>query len=275
MFGQTFYFSLIRKYVVLIGTLFNDIRITKENESGDETALIKVPVTYAAKDKMLARVLQDPNLDRQTATTTLPMISFEMGQMRYDGTRKLNTVGRSAISNSNTYMNYQYNPVPYNIEFKVSIYVKNTEDGTKIIEQILPFFTPDWTTTVKLIPEMEIVLDIPVILNDIKYEDKYDGDFKERRAIIWTLDLLLKGTLYGPVKKGGVIKFVEANFLIPANVDSTAVGNTPVSEYITIQPGLTANGTPTSNASLSIPYEEILATDDYGFITEITNVKPS
>jgi len=172
-------------------------------------------------------------------------------------------------------MNYQYNPVPYNIEFKVSIYVKNTEDGTKIIEQILPFFTPDWTTTVKLIPEMEIVLDIPVILNDIKYEDKYDGDFKERRAIIWTLDLLLKGTLYGPVKKGGVIKFVEANFLIPANVDSTAVGNTPVSEYITIQPGLTANGTPTSNASLSIPYEEILATDDYGFITEITNVKPS
>jgi len=275
MFGQTFYFSLIRKYVILIGTLFNDIRITKEGESGDETALIKVPVTYAAKDKMLARVLQDPNLDRQTATTTLPMISFEMGQMRYDGTRKLNTVGRSAISNSNTYMNYQYNPVPYNIEFKVSIYVKNTEDGTKIIEQILPFFTPDWTTTVKLIPEMEIVLDIPVILNDIKYEDKYDGDFKERRAIIWTLDLLLKGTLYGPVKKGGVIKFVEANFLIPANVDSTAVGNTPVSEYITIQPGLTANGTPTSNASLSIPYEEILATDDYGFITEITNVKPS
>jgi len=271
MFGSTFYFQTIRKYVILVGTLFNDIRITKENSAGNETALIKVPVTYAPKDKMLARVLQDPNIDRQEATVTLPMISFEMGQMKYDGTRKLNTVTRSAVSNDPNYLRYQYNPVPYNIDFKVFIYAKNAEDGTKILEQILPYFTPDWTTTVKLIPEMEIVLDVPVILNDVHYEDKYDGDFKERRSIIWTLDLLLKGYIYGPVKKSPVIKFANASIYLPANVDPTVVGNVPVSQSVTVQPGLTVNGTPTANISQSVAYQDILATDNFGYIINTSN----
>jgi T4-like virus Myoviridae tail sheath stabiliser len=273
LFGQNFYFSLIRKYVILVGTLVNDIVIIKTDKSGNQTGIIKVPVTYAPKDKMLARVLQDPDISRQTATPTLPLISFEMGQIRYDGTRKLNTVGKISIKKDSNTFKYQYNPVPYNFEFKVYIYVKNTEDGTKIIEQILPYFTPDWTTTVKLIPEVEEIKDIPVILNDVKYEDTYDKDFKERRAIIWTLDLTLKGYLYGPVKSSGIIKFVKTNFYIPNVPDGqlqNAVGNTSISEKISIQPGLTVNGTPTSNISLTIPYQEIEVSDDYGFIDIIT-----
>jgi len=275
MFGQTFYYGLIRKYVILVGTLVNDIRITKEDKDGKETALIKVPVTYAPKDKMLARVIQDPNIDRQTATATLPMISFEMGQMKYDGTRKLNTITKSVVTNDASTMRYQYNPVPYNIDFKIYVYVKNAEDGTKIIEQILPFFTPDWTTTVKLIPEMEVIQDIPIVLNDIKYEDKYDGEFKERRSIIWTLDLVLKGYLYGPVKKAGVIKFANTTVYAPANVAvgnlASVVGIGASNEKVTVQPGLTANGTPTTNAAISIPYQEIVATDNFGYITTIIN----
>ena len=197
-----------------------------------------------------------------------------MGQIRYDGTRKLNTVGKIAVKKDSNNFKYQYNPVPYNFEFKVYIYVKNTEDGTKIIEQILPYFTPDWTTTVKLIPEVEEIKDIPVILNDVKYEDTYDKDFKERRAIIWTLDLTLKGYLYGPVKSAGIIKFINTTFYIPNGVPDgqlqNAVGNTSPSEKISIQPGLTVNGTPTSNISLTIPYQEIEVSDDYGFIDIIT-----
>jgi len=274
LFGQNFYFSLIRKYVILVGTLVNDIVIIKTDKSGNQTGIIKVPVTYAPKDKMLARVLQDPDISRQTATPTLPLISFEMGQIRYDGTRKLNTVGKIAVKKDSNNFKYQYNPVPYNFEFKVYIYVKNTEDGTKIIEQILPYFTPDWTTTVKLIPEVEEIKDIPVILNDVKYEDTYDKDFKERRAIIWTLDLTLKGYLYGPVKSAGIIKFINTTFYIPNGVPDgqlqNAVGNTSPSEKISIQPGLTVNGTPTSNISLTIPYQEIEVSDDYGFIDIIT-----
>jgi hypothetical protein len=276
MFGQTFYFSTIRKYVILVGTLFNDIHITRTDKNGNMTSLMKVPITYGPKDKMLARVIQDPNIDRPTAVATLPMISFEMGQMKYDGQRKLHTVGISAVKDNSlpSKFKYQYNPVPYNIDFKVFIYAKNAEDGTKIIEQILPFFTPDWTTTVKLIPEMEITLDVPVILSNISYEDKYDGEFKERRAIVWTLDLQLKGYIYGPVKKTGIIKFVDTTFYIPGVPDgkmTDAVGNTAPAEKVTVQPGLTVDGTPTSNISLTIPYQEIEASDDYGFITQIYN----
>lgn len=273
MFGQNFYFSLIRKYVILVGTLVNDIIIIKTDKSGNQSGIIKVPVTYGPKDKMLARVLQDPNISRQTASPTLPLISFEMGQIKYDGTRKLNTVGKIAVKKDTNNFKYQYNPVPYNFEFKIYIYVKNTEDGTKIIEQILPYFTPDWTTTVNLIPEVEEIKDIPVILNGVNYEDTYDKDFKERRAIIWTLDLTLKGYLYGPVKSAGVIKFINTTFYIPNASDGkiqTVVGNTSPAEKLTLRPGLTANGTPTSNISLTIPYQEIEVSDDYGFIETIT-----
>ena len=282
MFGKPFYFSLLRKYVILVGTLFNNIRITRTDAEGNVTALLKVPITYAPKDKMLARVIQDTALDRPSATIPLPAISFEMGRMSYDGTRKLNTIGKIAVRDSTNAnkMKYQYNPVPYNIEFKVYIYAKNAEDGTKIVEQILPFFTPDWTTTVNLIPEMEVTMDIPVTLNNIGYTDSYDGEFKQRRAIIWTLDLVLKGYLYGPVKSSGIIKFINLNFYIPGVEDGKlqdAVGETPIAEKVTVQPGLSANGQPINyfggpNANTgTIAYNEIEVSDDFGFITQIYN----
>lgn len=278
MFGSTFYFKTIRKYVVLVGTLMNDIHIKRTDSSNNTVALLKVPVTYAPKDKMLARVTQDPNINRPTATAPLPLISFEMGQMKYDGTRKLPTINRSVVrdsTNTSKFL-YQYNPVPYNIDFKVYIYAKNAEDGTKIIEQILPYFTPEWTTTVSLIPEVEVVMDIPVILNNIGYSDSYDGDYKERRAIIWELDFTLKGYIYGPVKKAGIIKFANTTFYIPQVADgqlNLAVGNTAPAERVTVQPGLTANGQPTTDINQTIPYSQIEVSDDFGFITQIYNEK--
>ena len=295
MFGQIFYFDTIKKYIILVGTLMNDIRIYRTDTSGVDTALIRVPVMYAPKDKMLARVVQDPDITRQTATATLPLISFEMGQIKYAADRKINTVGKIAYktstasasntttANSATIFNYQYNPVPYNFDFKVYIYAKNAEDGTKILEQILPYFTPDWCTTVKLIPEMEEVKDIFVVLKNVEYQDTYSGDFKERRAIIWTLDLELKGYLYGPIKQAPIINTLISNFYIADDGLLTeangavvyglngAVGNTNVIQTITLTPGLDANGNPTSNASVTIPPDEIEATDNYGAIYEVTS----
>lgn len=279
MFGDPFYFSLIRKYVILMGTLVNNIRITRTDKNGNVTALLKVPVTYAPKDKMLARVLQDPGIDRPTATAPLPLISFEMGQMRYDGSRKLPTINKVSVKSSTdaNKFKYQYNPVPYNIEFKVFIYAKNAEDGTKIIEQILPFFTPDWTTTVSLIPEMEIKMDIPIILNNINYNDNYDDAFNKRRAIVWSLDFVCKGYLYGPVKSGGIIKFIENNYYTPkTNNIIDEVGSLPVAERVTVQPGMDANGAPInyyggSSNTGTIPYSEIDVNDDFGYITQIYN----
>ena len=273
---RPFYFNLIRKYVILVGTLFNNIHIYKTDSTGKQISLTRVPITYAAKDKMLARVIQDPAIDRQSATIPLPAISFEMGTFQYDGSRKLPTINAVAVKDANTpspnKLRYQYTPVPYNIGFKVYIYAKNAEDGTKIVEQILPYFTPDWTTTVNLIPEVEMFMDIPVILNGVSCTDSFDGALQKRRTIMWTLDLTVKGYIYGPIRSSNVIKFVDVNFRIP-NVDDgklrEAVGNTDIAEYVTVQPGLTANGEPTSNLNNTIPYTLINVDDDFGYINEI------
>jgi len=281
MFRQTFYFSLIRKYVTLFGTLFDDIAIERTDSAGNETAFIKVPITYGPKEKMLARSLQDPSIQRQSATPTMPFMAFEMTNITYDSTRKLNTVNKYAAASNTTTSSliYQYTPVPYNIGFRLYIMVKNTEDATKIIEQILPFFTPDWTTTVRLIPEMNVEHDIPVILGTVQQEDTYTGDFKERQALTWTLDFTMKSYLYGPVKSGAIILFANtvlysptANNYDTSNNIAAAVGFTNPALYTTIQPGLTANGQPTSNAAQSIAANLISATSDFGYISNTFNL---
>jgi len=271
MFSSTpFYFSLIRKYIILFGTLFNNVHISRTDVSGNVTLLERVPITYGPKDKMLARVIQDPNIDRPTATYPLPMMAFEMTGFDYDGTRKLQTINRIAVVNPDdkAQNKYQYNPVPYNIGFRLSILVKNAEDGNKIVEQILPYFTPDWTTTVHLIPEMNVTMDIPVVLNNVQLDDVYDGDFKTRRSLVWNLDFTLKGYIYGPVKSTKIIKFANTEFFVATdNTIQSAVGNTTSIAWVQVQPGLTANGQSTSNASLSIPVANIIATDTFGYVT--------
>jgi hypothetical protein len=269
---EPFYFSSIRKYVILFGTLFNNIKISRTDNTGKVTSLMKVPIGYGPKEKMLTRVIQDPNIDRQTAIQ-LPIMSFEITGFNYDGDRKRQTVHRIASldASSPDKNKYQYSPVPYNIGFSLSIYVKNAEDGTKIVEQILPYFTPDLTTTVNLIPEMDVKMDIPLVLNRVSTDDTYTGDFKDRRALLWNLDFTMKGYLFGPVKKSGVIKYIDVNMYVPAVEDLlSGVGNSDPVATIAIQPGLLANGSPTTNSSLSVPVSQIKSTDDYGFVIGIT-----
>lgn len=275
IFGHTFYFSTIRKYVIYMGTLFNDIHITRTNASGDTTHLLKVPLSYAPKEKMMTRFDSDPAIDRETALS-LPRMSFEMISLNYDPARKLNSIGKIAAKDTDANkLKYQYNPVPYNFNFHVYVYVKNAEDGTKIIEQVLPFFTPDWTSTLNLIPEMNVIMDIPVILDNISVEDSYDGNFTQRRALIWTLSFIMKGYLYGPIKKSKVVKFANTTFYIPTGNTTNlrdAVGNTTPNDRVTVAPGLDSNGNPTSNASLSIDRNLIDADDDFGFVTNISGI---
>jgi hypothetical protein len=147
--------------------------------------------------------------------------------------------------------------------------VKNAEDGTKIIEQILPYFRPEWTTTVELLSDIDGVYDIPLIINSINSEDLYEGSFTTRRAIVWTLSFTMKGYIFGPVKNSTIIRFVEATTKIATGDD--IVSNTYAnSVIISLKPGLTANGVATSNAATSISYLSINADDDYGFITAFT-----
>ena len=216
MLGQTFYHQTIRKYVVLFGTLFNDLNIEKKDSSGNVTSRQKVPIAYGPKQKFLQRLRQDPNLTKKVAIQ-LPRMGFEMTSITYDPIRKLNSVGkivnRATSSQGAGTMQKMFNPVPYNMDFQLFVMVDNAEDGTQILEQILPFFTPEFNVTINAVPSMGIKLDVPVSFNSASLEDSYDGDLTARRTMIWTLDFFMKGFLYPDIKTGGkIIKSVVVDF---------------------------------------------------------------
>ncbi len=216
MLGQTFYHQTLRKYVIVFGTLFNDINLEKRDGSDNVVSRQKVPIAYGPKQKFIRRIRQDPNLDRQVAIS-LPRMSFEMTAMVYDPVRKLNSVGTikniaTSTGGFNT-MRKMFNPVPYTMDFQLSIYVDNAEDGTQILEQILPFFTPEFNVTLNVIPDMNLKLDVPIILNGASLDDTYDSDFETRRTLIWTLDFFVKGFIYPDIKSSDkIIRKVMVDF---------------------------------------------------------------
>jgi hypothetical protein len=215
--NANFYNRTIRKIVVAFGTVFNDIylvRYTKDGVTAKET--IKVPLNWGAKEKYITRLTSDPSLTKSIATT-LPRISFDMTGMSYDSSRKLPTTMRNFSANNSTSIKAQYVSVPYNFDFSLSIYVRNTEDGTQILEQILPFFTPDFSVTVDFIPSMEPKYDMPIILNSVSNEVDYEGEMMTTRMIIWNLEFTAKGHIWPPVKTGKVITSANTNVFIEPN----------------------------------------------------------
>ena len=273
MFGRTWNHDSLRKYIIVFGTVFNDIYINRLSATGEVLQTLKVPLTYGPKDKVLSRLEQSPRLDNQVGII-LPRISFEMTTMEYDPTRKLNTLNKltkqSAAAGTDDEVKYQYQPVPYDMQFEMNILVKNAEDGTRIVEQIVPYFTPAFTVSVNVVPEVDGVRDIPIVLNSISSQDQYEGNFEQRRALIWTLNFTLKGWLYGPSKKSKLIKHAETVFRFPEDVATGNTNSTANTIVVTSRPGLTANGQPTTNTALSISYEDIISTDDYAIINTTT-----
>lgn len=221
-----FYHGLTRKVIVAFGSLFSNIRIQRELNDGTVGQELAVPLAYAPKEKWLVRVEQDPTLDRQVYTT-LPRISFEITGMSYDATRKTNRMNKITASNSNTSptsVNTSYSPVPYNIDISLYILTKTQEDAFQIVEQILPFFTPEFTLTINAVPSLNLNMDIPVVLNTVGVEDNYDGEFQERRFVTYTLTFTVKANFYGPVSNTGPINTVFVNVNQPDR-KYTAEGN--------------------------------------------------
>ena len=254
MLGSTFYHQTIRKYVAAFGTLFNDINVERKNSSGTVVEKIKVPLAYGPKQKHVLASQETTTVARQTATRT-PRMGFALTGVAYDSIRKLNTVGRNVAANTaagtSTLMT-QYNPVPYNFDFTLFILVKNAEDGTQILEQILPFFTPEFTVTINTIPEMGIKADTPIILNSADVSDEYEGDLDQRRTIIWTLSFLLKGYIYPDLKTSSVIKSIEVNFRLTGSDDGDV--DDFVQDFIILET--------TASSSASSDYI-LLETDNY------------
>jgi hypothetical protein len=210
-----FYNQTTRKYVALFGTLFNQITIERSSNDGSVTQKMIVPLSYAPFQKILARVIQDPDLlNSRTQAVTLPRMSFEITNMLYDGSRKLASTRRvvkTAKPEEDRSKNFVWNPVPYNIDFSLYIMTKYAEDASKILEQIVPFFTPDWTVTARMIDDIDPV-DIPIVLNNVITEEIYEGDFVERQTVLYTLNFTLKGWYFGPEKTKKVIKFIDVRY---------------------------------------------------------------
>ena len=239
MFNNKFYWSTIRKSIVAFGNMFNNIHIDRLNADGNVIQTLRVPLAYAPKQKFLARIAAQPQSFEQSFETYMPRLSFEMTGIQYDPSRRVSIVqqNRALNGSSTTSLNSQYAPTPYNIAMTLYAYAKNQDDGLQIIEQIIPYFNPDYNLTLNAIPDMGIKNDLPIILDNIEYDDQYEGDFSSRRAIIWTLNFTMKLNFYGPVTNQGIIRTTNVN-----TFSDPALSNQQTSYTATVNPNTAVPG---------------------------------
>lgn len=216
---EYYYHEILRKTIIAFGTLFNDIKIKKKDNSNEVFSIIKVPIAYSPTQKFLARLRQQPNLNKPVEIS-LPRMSFEFTGLTYDNSRKVTTTQSFVAKSSQdgTDIKKVYMPVPYNMDFELSIYSKLNDDMLQIIEQILPYFQPGYTLTVDLVSEIGEKRDIPLILNNISMQDDYEGDFSTRRSLIYTLKFTAKTYLFGPIAGADaskdIIKKVSIGYVV-------------------------------------------------------------
>lgn len=271
MFGSDFYYSSIRKYITVFGSMFADIQISRINTANVQIQAIPVPLAYGPREAWLQRIAQNPDLNAQVQIQ-LPRMSFEITGFRYDGSRKLPTTTKITreTTDKNKFRSI-YTPVPWDIDIQLSSYVRNADDGVQILEQIAPYFGPEWNVSVKLIPEMDITVDVPIILTGMNIDDAYNGSYDNTRTLIHTYSFTMKAWLYGPVKRSGIIKRADVNSRIPfgeITAESMAAAN--VAESYFVQPGLYANGVGTTNPAASVNYRTISANSNWSYAANTT-----
>ena len=211
MLGTQFYNEAVRKTVIGFGTLFNNIEL-KKVVNGQVLEVEKVPLAYGPKQKFLYRLQGNP-VDGKKVAITLPRIYFEMTGIDYDAARKTPAIQKykkavpaeGSEDNAKAVIS-QYVPVPYNISFEVGIIAKSQDDGLQILEQILPFFQPSFSMSLKFIPDMDEVRDVAVVLNSVDFDDDWEDDFTTRRSITYSMQFTAKSYIYGPYTKASVIR---------------------------------------------------------------------
>ena len=221
---EYFYNEILRRTIISFGTLFNEISIKHVNSSDQVVNVIKVPLAYGPTQKFLARLEQSPDLNKPTAIT-LPRMSFEFTGLVYDPSRKVTTTQTFTVKDPNdgSETKKAYMPVPYNMQFELSIMAKLNDDALQIVEQILPYFQPAYNLTVDLVESIQEKRDIPIVLENITMQDDYEGNFTTRRVLIYTLRFTAKTYLFGPVSTASrdVVKKVTVSYLTGASADNT------------------------------------------------------
>ena len=215
MFNGHSYHATIRKIVAVFGTLFNNISIVRKDSAGAVINITRVPLAYGPKQKFLARLAEQPDLHSAKIAIKLPRMSFEIISMVYDTTTKINRNNlltfvdpASTGSTKKTVRTY----APYRIGFQLSVIANNQDDALQVVEQILPHFQPEYTVTVKELDALELKTDVPFVLTGIQLSDNYEGDFKTRRALVYTLDFETRIRFYGPITNSNLIRTIQIDF---------------------------------------------------------------
>tara|TARA_X000000368_G_scaffold122440_1_gene96016 strand:- start:626 stop:1468 length:843 start_codon:yes stop_codon:yes gene_type:complete len=217
MLGTYYYHEIIRKTVISFGSVFNNIHVRHQDHEGKDLNDIKVPVSYGPRQKFLARIQQQPDLNKATQIT-LPRMSFEVSSIDYDASRK-SGITQTFKAQDDKKFKKVFMPVPYNLGFELNIMTKTQDDSLQIVEQILPFFQPGFTITVDLVKSIGEKRDVPLVLNNISYQDDYEGNFETRRALIYTLNFTAKTYMFGPIADStdGLIRKVQLDYYSDTN----------------------------------------------------------
>jgi len=217
MFGTHFYHQRLRKTVAMFGTLFNNIYVLRKDSSGNVISQIKVPLAYAPRQKYLERIRENPDLDTNTSVAIkLPRMSFEIISFQYDATRQLQKTNAYTQAGSTSSTRNKFNMfVPYNVTFQLSVYAKSQDDALQIVEQILPYFSPQYTLTLKPFADYpDVKEDVPITLSGVDFTDDYEGAMEARRTIIYTLTFDMKVNFYGPVANTSIIRKVKTDIYL-------------------------------------------------------------
>ena len=214
MFGSYHYHEIIKRTIVAFGTLFNNLYIKHQDGTGADNSVIKVPISYGPVQKFLARLDEKPDLRKRVAIT-LPRMSFEMTDIVYDASRKVSSVQKFQANREGVGPVQVYMPAPYNLSIELSIITKYQDDMLQILEQILPYFQPQFNLTVDLVNSIGEKRDIPITLEGISMQDDYEGDYTTRRSLVYTLRFTAKTFLYGPITdvSTDVIKKVQVGYV--------------------------------------------------------------
>ena len=212
---KTFYHSHVRKAIIAFGTIFNDINIERKNSSGAVAQTLRVPLAYSTKQKFLTRIARVADTStRGEVALTLPRMGFEINGLNYDPGRKVAPINRTRVvgegDDTNTVRSV-FASAPWNMDLALYIFAKNQNDGLNIIEQILPYFNPDFNVTINDLPEMGIKRDLKITLDNVNYEDEYEGEYANRLSVIWTLNFTMRLNFYSHVNNVDVIKKAVAD----------------------------------------------------------------
>ena len=220
MLGSYFYHEIIRKTVIGFGTLFNEVHVRHQDATGKDISDIKVPISYGPKQKFLARIQQQPDLNK-AVQISLPRMSFEVNNIQYDPSRKAGITQTFKASEGGK-LKKVFMPVPYNLGFELNILTKLQDDSMQILEQILPFFQPGFTITIDLVKSIGEKRDVPMVLDSITFTDDYEGNFETRRALIYTLNFTAKTYMFGPIADSteGLIRKVQVDYYSDSNTQT-------------------------------------------------------